>query len=277
MSAARPAPITTDSSASSVDILARLNRAAVRQNPARATSTTNPLHDVTQYALKPLYSEPEIHDYLNKMAIQMNQCAAFRTGNVPLFLTVQIGAAMSAPYVLTKLDFDVEIDNIQTARYHGTTVGGALQVRLKPATSLKNRPIIIYDDIIDLAVTAGGIIQYLINQGADPALIYLAVMLDKDRPRDEDFNIHPDFCAMKIANQFIVGYGLDYTEGVGRNLNFLGVLVGKDEEVAKLKQAAPVSYKDSIGSRYMLLRPHVTAPAPVVAPTNTRSTVHSCG
>ena len=261
----------------SADILSALNESALSKNPGCLAKLQSDQINI----LKPLYDEKEVLEHLDLMAEQMNQTRVFTESAVaPLFLTVQMGAAMSAPYVQSKLNFLVVADNIQTARYNGID-GGELTFKVKPTASLSSRPIIIYDDIIDLAVTAGKIIDYLVQNGADATLIYLAVMLNKDRPRDPQFNIHPDFYAMKIANQFIVGYGLDYTEGLGRDLPWIGALVKKDEEVVKIPQQQE-SYANSIGSRYMLHKRTLPAsvPVPPSAPKNSETEFrrfHGCG
>ena len=57
--------------------------------------------------------------------------------------------------------------------------------------------------------------------GAGAAEVRTGVLLAKDRQRAEE--IAADYVGFRIADEFVVGYGLDY-RGRYRNLPYVGVL-----------------------------------------------------
>jgi hypoxanthine phosphoribosyltransferase len=58
-----------------------------------------------------------------------------------------------------------------------------------------------------------------------PASLRLAVLLDKQKAAGRDEHVDVDYAGFEIADEFVVGYGLDY-DGLWRNLPDIGVLEG---------------------------------------------------
>ena len=79
---------------------------------------------------------------------------------------------------------------------------------------IKDRHVIITEDIVDTGRTLSYFIPQLINQ--QPASLKVAVLLHK--PDAKVFEVPVDYCCFTIPNKFVVGYGLDY-DGLGRNLS----------------------------------------------------------
>ena len=75
------------------------------------------------------------------------------------------------------------------------------------------------EDIVDTGNTLLALKQFLREQGASEAKI--CTMLFKEEAYKHDEPV--DFVGLKIENQFIVGYGLDYGE-IGRNLTDIYIL-----------------------------------------------------
>ena len=78
---------------------------------------------------------------------------------------------------------------------------------------LKDRNVIVLEDIIDTGITLERIIALLEKENV--ATIKVATLLFK--PKAYTKEIHIDFIGKSIPNDFVVGYGLDYDE-IGRNL-----------------------------------------------------------
>jgi len=85
--------------------------------------------------------------------------------------------------------------------------------------SIKDRDVIIVEDIIDTGTTMSSLIPMLKAQGAKS--VEIATLLMKPGKLKVPLNVK--YCAMEIPNEFIVGYGLDY-DGVGRNYKSIYVV-----------------------------------------------------
>jgi hypoxanthine phosphoribosyltransferase len=88
---------------------------------------------------------------------------------------------------------------------------------------LKDRDVIIVEDIVDTGITMGEVLPTLQAKGAKT--VEIAVLLMK--PGKLRVPLSVKYCAMEIPNEFIVGYGLDY-DGLGRN--YKDIYVVKSEE-----------------------------------------------
>ena len=77
---------------------------------------------------------------------------------------------------------------------------------------LTGKDVVIVEDIIDTGLTMSHLIPIYENKGAKSVKVATLLM----KPDKLRANIKIDYCAIKIPNDFIVGYGLDY-DGIGRN------------------------------------------------------------
>jgi hypoxanthine phosphoribosyltransferase len=133
----------------------------------------------------------------------------------PLVLCVMIGAMIPAGHLLTRLNFPLEIDYIHVTRYRGTNRGGDLHWLVQPRQSLKNRTVLVIDDIMDGGLTLAAIIDYC--KQMDAKAVHSAVMVNKRRTREPGVNCEPDFFALETEDRYVYGFGLDYEEYL-RNL-----------------------------------------------------------
>lgn len=156
-----------------------------------------------------LHSKTEVEAALDAMAIQINQLLAERN---PLVLCVMNGGLVTAGQLLTRLTMPLTIDAINASRYQNKTVGNEIEWIFTPKTSLKNRTILLVDDILDAGITLAAIYDYCLEQGASS--VYTAVLLDKDLPQKKP--ITADFVGLKISDRYVFGYGMDY-KGYWRN------------------------------------------------------------
>ena len=113
---------------------------------------------------------------------------------------------------MTKLNFPLTLDAINVSRYGNETSGSKINWLQKPASSLKDRVVLIIDDILDEGLTLEAIYQYCQQQGA--AHIYSAVLIDKqiNKPKPAQ----ADFVGLEVADHYLYGYGMDY-KGYLRN------------------------------------------------------------
>jgi hypoxanthine phosphoribosyltransferase len=154
-----------------------------------------------------LYSTAEVNEALDQMAVDITH--KLKDSN-PLILCVMTGALIPTGHLLTRLHFPLEIDYIHVTRYRGSMRGGDLHWLVEPRQHLKDRTILIMDDIMDGGLTLSAIIDYCKTCKAKE--IYTAVMVSKNRRREPGVNFEPDFVGVKTEDKFLFGFGLDYEE-----------------------------------------------------------------
>ena len=131
----------------------------------------------------------------------------------PLLLCVMSGGVPFAGQLMTQLHFPLEFDYMHVTRYGQETSGGALSWRAAPWTSVKDRTVLILDDILDEGVTLAAIVERMKQLGAKAC--YTAVATDKLNGKIKP--IKADFVALTVPDRFVFGYGMD-VRGTWRNL-----------------------------------------------------------
>ena len=131
----------------------------------------------------------------------------------PLLLCVMSGGVPFAGQLMTQLHFPHEFDYMHVTRYGQETSGGALSWRAAPWTSVKDRTVLILDDILDEGVTLAAIVERMKQLGAKAC--YTAVATDKLNGKVKP--IKADFVALTVPDRFVFGYGMD-VRGTWRNL-----------------------------------------------------------
>ena len=131
----------------------------------------------------------------------------------PLLLCVMSGGVPFAGQLMTQLNFPLEFDYMHVTRYGQETSGGALSWRSAPWTSVKDRTVLILDDILDEGVTLAAIVERMKQLGAKAC--YTAVATDKLNGKAKP--IKADFVALTVPDRFVFGYGMD-VRGNWRNL-----------------------------------------------------------
>src|SRR5690554_1691667 len=110
-----------------------------------------------------LFTLQAINERLEQIATQLNQDYADKN---PVLLCVMNGAVMTMGHLLPKLRFTLETDYIHVSRYGDKTVGGELAWRAKPMTNLRDRHVLLVDDIYDEGITLAALRDYCQLAGA---------------------------------------------------------------------------------------------------------------
>jgi hypoxanthine phosphoribosyltransferase len=150
-----------------------------------------------------LHTQKQVEQAIQRVADELNAAYAKRN---PIILTVLNGGIPFAGQLLTKLRFPLELDSIQATRYRGQTSGGGLHWLHEPSTALSGRSVLIVDDILDEGITLAEIVAYCRHHGASD--VATVVLVDKDIGRNRP--CEADFAALKTANRYLFGYGMDY-------------------------------------------------------------------
>ncbi|MBW7913388.1 MAG: hypoxanthine phosphoribosyltransferase [Taibaiella sp.] len=134
-------------------------------------------------------------------------------GKNPVFLCVLNGAYVFAADLLRQIDITAEVSFIKLRSYAGTTSTGEVKTLIGLNGELKDRHIIVLEDIIDTGKTIHELLPLIKQQS--PASVALVCLLSKPEARTHEVTI--DYTCFEIPDKFVIGYGLD-CNGLGRNL-----------------------------------------------------------
>src|SRR5699024_3862667 len=101
--------------------------------------------------------------------------------------------------------------------YSGTQSTGIVYKKMDLTKEVKNRPIILVEDIVDTGNTLEALLEYFQNTQRPKSVRVVSFLLKPDVYKKE-FKV--DYVGLKIPDKFVLGYGLDYDE-LGRNLKDL--------------------------------------------------------
>ena len=142
----------------------------------------------------------------------------------PLVLCVMAGGVIFCGQLLPKLDFPLDFDYLHATRYGVDTQGGKISWRSAPWISVKDRTVLVVDDILDEGVTLAAVKESLKRLGA--AEVLLAVFADKLNGKQKP--VLADFVGLTVPDRFVFGYGMD-AGGAWRNLPAIYAIQEKNE------------------------------------------------
>jgi hypoxanthine phosphoribosyltransferase len=138
----------------------------------------------------------------------------------PFLIGILNGAFVFTADLLRHLTIPVRCDFMRVSSYNQSIQSsGKIKIIMDIDFSVKNKDIIIVDDIIDTGLTSRYIINRLKHQ--KPRSIKICALLNKTSRRIVPIKI--DYCGFNIPNKFVVGYGIDYKEQY-RQLHYIGYL-----------------------------------------------------
>jgi len=165
------------------------------------------LHDKT-FSL--YLTRQQIEAAVNALAERLNKDLK---GKKPVFLVVLNGAFLFAADVIRQFEGDCEVCFVKLSSYSGTLTTTRVREIIGLDMEVKDRVVVVVEDIIDTGITMDNMHKKLIGLGARN--VKIATLLFKPGAFRKNFKI--DYVGIEIPNDFIVGYGLDY-DGLGRNL-----------------------------------------------------------
>ena len=128
-------------------------------------------------------------------------------GKHPLVLCVMIGGVHATSEITQRLTLPVQIDYLHATRYRGETTGGDLHWKAHPDISVKDRDVLVIDDILDEGHTLAAILKALREQGA--ATVKTAVLAEKMHNRKAP-GIKADYVGVTVEDRYVFGCGMDY-------------------------------------------------------------------
>lgn len=131
----------------------------------------------------------------------------------PLLLAVMNGALPFAGALLPRLGFPLEVGYLHVGRYGDATRGGDLHWYAEPQFDVRDRTVLLIDDVLDHGTTLAELVSWCRAGGARQVLS--AVLVDKQV--DAARPVAADFVAVSCPDRYLFGYGMDY-RGYWRNL-----------------------------------------------------------
>ena len=139
---------------------------------------------------------------VEKIAYQLSKNFAHET---PVFIGVLNGSFIFLADLIRLVDFDCEIDFIKVSSYVGKESLGKVKLEKDVTLDLKNRRVILVEDIIDSGITIDYLYEHILS--FKPKDITIVTLLSKKHNHKLDFKIN--IIGFEIDSDFVVGYGLD--------------------------------------------------------------------
>jgi hypoxanthine phosphoribosyltransferase len=140
-------------------------------------------------------------------------------GHEMVVVSLLSGTVMFLADLIRHLNLPLRLDFIGVSSYGQGTESGELVFTKELRIDVRNRDVLLVDDILDTGKTMSRVLPKL--RALKPRRIKTCVLLDKAERRVE--KIKADYIGFEVPDFFVVGYGLDFAERY-RNLPFVGVL-----------------------------------------------------
>jgi hypoxanthine phosphoribosyltransferase len=177
--------------------------------------------------LRVLIDEKQIQEGIAKLADELHA----HYGHAPLtIVAIMTGSLVMLADLIRRLEMPIRISLIDASSYRGGMESGDLLVDARRMLDIRDRDVLLIDDIFDTGKTLVEVTARLWTQG--PRSVRTAVFLHKCGTSLVEG--HPDHSVFDIPNAFVVGYGLDYQD-LFRNLPYVGVL--EESDLNKLQHA----------------------------------------
>lgn len=164
-----------------------------------------------------LLSEAEVDARIQAIGDQISKDYA---GKQVHLVCVLKGGSFFMCELAKRISVPVSLDFMSVSSYgRDTKSSGVVKIVKDLDESIKDKEVIVVEDIVDSGRTLSYLLEMLSDRG--PASLRLCTLLDKPERRVVDVDVH--YTGFQIPDEFVVGYGLDYDQRY-RNLPYIGVV-----------------------------------------------------
>ena len=164
-----------------------------------------------------LMSEQAIADRVRELAAQVD---ADYAGREILLVGVLKGAVMFMADLARALETPVSMEFMAVSSYgSSTSSSGVVRILKDLDREIADKHVLVVEDIIDSGLTLSWLLRNMRSRG--PASVEVVALMRK--PDAAKIDVPVKYVGFDIANEFVVGYGLDYAERY-RDLPFVGLL-----------------------------------------------------
>ncbi|MFO7847217.1 MAG: hypoxanthine phosphoribosyltransferase [Balneolaceae bacterium] len=162
-------------------------------------------------------TQEEIQQRLKELG---NQISHDYKDKKPIFIGVLNGAFIFLSDLMRYVEIPCEVDFLKLSSYGDEKVSSGNVTDLKNIDAdIKDRHVILVEDIVDTGLSMNYLFKKL--QQFEPASLAAVTLLHKAEATHHEVEL--TYTGFKIANLFVLGYGLDYAQE-GRNLGQIYIL-----------------------------------------------------
>jgi len=154
-------------------------------------------------------------DEINKLVIDVaRKISSDYMDRELVLIGVLKGAFVFLSDLIRNLTIPVKIDFVGISSYgNETSSSGKIQITKSIEVNIKNKNVLVVEDIIDSGLTSAWLVDYL--KSFQPETVNVCTLIDKRERRETQAQI--DYTCHVVKEGFLIGYGLDYAEDY-RNL-----------------------------------------------------------
>ena len=138
---------------------------------------------------------------------------------VPIMIGLLKGSVPFMAELMKYITIDCEMEFMAVSSYSGTESMGDVRILKDLDRSIKDRDVLVVEDIVDTGNTLLKVKELLYSKGARS--VEVVSLLDK--PDRRLVEINAEYIGFTIPNEFVIGFGLDFDQKY-RNLPYVGVL-----------------------------------------------------
>ena len=154
----------------------------------------------------PVLSRAEISQKVKGLAQRISEDY---TGKELIVLGVLKGCFIFLADLIREITIPVQVDFVRLASYgSNTTSSGTIRITKEAEFDLRDRDVLIVEDIIDTGVTIAYLLDHL--KSFSPKSVKICAFIDKSERREIQVSI--DYTGIMVEQGFLVGYGLDFDE-----------------------------------------------------------------
>ncbi|KAL5846109.1 hypothetical protein ACOSQ3_009633 [Xanthoceras sorbifolium] len=171
-----------------------------------------------------LWTQDQISDRVAELAAEISADFGINLPP-PVVVGVATGAFLFLADLVRKIHLPVSVDFVRSESYgSGIESNGAPVISLNLKLNVKDKHVILVEDIVDTGSTLSCLIAYLESKGASS--VSVCTFLDKPARRKVQVELLGKgkfYWGFQCPDYFVVGYGMDFAE-LYRNLPYIGVL-----------------------------------------------------
>ncbi|WP_094752458.1 hypoxanthine phosphoribosyltransferase [Psychromonas sp. CD1] len=173
------------------------------------------------HSIATMISEDEIEKRVKEMALQID--AHYKDSESLILVGLLRGSVIFLSDLARRLTIPVKLDFMATSSYGSSTVAGEVKILKELDEEIRNKDVLIVEDIVDTGNTLAKIKEMLLLR--NPNSVAICALLNKPSRREVDVKI--DWQGFSIEDKFVVGYGMDFNQ-LYRNLPYIGMVTFND-------------------------------------------------
>lgn len=163
--------------------------------------------------LAKLYDEAQIAKRVKELGAEITKKS--KNENLVVVCVLK-GSFMFFSDLIRNIEADITCEFFGCASYHGAKSTGEVKLTLDLTNSIEGKNVLLVEDIVDTGLTMSYLKKNLELRG--PKSLKTCALLFKPAALRTECKL--DYVGYEIANEFVVGYGLDY-QGYYRNLPYI--------------------------------------------------------